>query len=103
MKTTFNQGDVVRFKDGLYQDFVLVTQAQFDVARHHYNDLSLQIGERTVLIQEGEYKAVHPGDLMYVAACRSNSQLMLILGETRAEDGRFAVAFIGAGMLDIVQ
>lgn len=103
MKTTFNQGDIVQFKEGMHQDFVLVTQAQFDIARHHHSNLSLQVGERTVLIQEGEYKTIHPGNFMYIASCRSNSQLMLLLGEARVGDGRFAVAFVSADMLDIVE
>ena len=103
MKTTFSQGDIVRFKDGLHQDFVLITQAQFDVARHHYIDPARKVGDQTVLVQEGTYETTHPGTMMYVAACRQHSQLMLILGEARTKDGRFTAAFVGAGMLDIVE
>ena len=102
MKTTFKQGDIVKFKDGMHQDFILVTQDQFDAARHHYTDPARQIGDQTVLIQEGEYKTAHPGNLMYIAACRPNHQLMLLLGETRSA-GCFTAAFVGVSMLDIVE
>ena len=103
MNKTFSQGNIVRFKEGLHQDFVLITQSQFDIARQHYNDSTRQAGDQTMLVQEGEYKTAHPGDLMYIAACRPNHQLMLLLGEARTKDGYFTAAFVNADMLDIVE
>jgi hypothetical protein len=103
MKTTFSQGDIVKFKEGLHENFVLITQAQFDAARAHYMDPDRKVGDQTVLVESGMYNVAHPGTYMSVAACRPNSQLMLVIGEKRHDDGRFTAAFIGASMLDIVE
>ncbi len=103
MRTSFKPGDVVKFKDGQHESFVMITQAQFDKARAHFNSSERKPGDQTVLVEEGEYEVAHPGNYMYVAACRPNHQLMMLLGQNRNSDGRFTCAFVGAGQLDIVE
>ena len=101
-KKTFSVGDIVRFKEGLHQDLVLVNQEQFDQARAHYNDPARKVGEQTALIESGEYVTIHPGNYMTVAACRPTSLMMLVLGDSRRSVG-FSAGFVPASLLEIVQ